>query len=192
MARSRANSAVMQRSNNRPASEPLREVIEGSGCCERATQARSPDASRWPQNRREGSCQGGDPVSAISVVAGARNHLQANRPLEFRFEITVWCDEMVAPTGFTSVAVLLTASLSGWRRGWRSRVTPEARRPARRRLRALREDFGDVPEQRSRGRTRAKPKKTGWPPARDLPNGHDCIRRRRRATSSRSLCRPFL
>jgi len=29
------------------------------------------------------------PVSAISVVAGARNHLQANRPVEFRFEILV-------------------------------------------------------------------------------------------------------
>jgi hypothetical protein len=27
------------------------------------------------------------PVSAISVVAGARNHLPANRPLEFRVEI---------------------------------------------------------------------------------------------------------
>ena len=29
------------------------------------------------------------PVSAISVVAGARNHLQANRSVEFRFEILV-------------------------------------------------------------------------------------------------------
>jgi hypothetical protein len=27
--------------------------------------------------------------SAISVVAGARNHLQANRSLEFRFEIRI-------------------------------------------------------------------------------------------------------
>jgi len=27
------------------------------------------------------------PVSAISVVAGARNHLQANRALAFRFEV---------------------------------------------------------------------------------------------------------
>jgi hypothetical protein len=27
------------------------------------------------------------PVSAISVVAGARNHLQANKSLAFRFEV---------------------------------------------------------------------------------------------------------
>src|SRR5260370_42688556 len=32
----RANSAVMQRSSNRPASEPPPVFIEGSGCCERA------------------------------------------------------------------------------------------------------------------------------------------------------------
>jgi hypothetical protein len=32
----RANAAVMQRSSNRPASEPPRLFIEGSGCCERA------------------------------------------------------------------------------------------------------------------------------------------------------------
>ena len=29
------------------------------------------------------------PVSAISVVAGARNHLQVKRSVEFRFEILV-------------------------------------------------------------------------------------------------------
>jgi hypothetical protein len=29
------------------------------------------------------------PVSAISVVAGARNHLQANRSLGFCFEIAI-------------------------------------------------------------------------------------------------------
>ena len=28
-------------------------------------------------------------LRAFSVVAGARNHLQANRPLEFWFEITI-------------------------------------------------------------------------------------------------------
>ena len=28
-------------------------------------------------------------VGAISIVAGARNHLQADRPLEFRFEIVI-------------------------------------------------------------------------------------------------------
>jgi len=28
-------------------------------------------------------------VGALSVIAGARNHLQANRPIEFRFEIRV-------------------------------------------------------------------------------------------------------
>ena len=37
----------------------------------------------------EGLERSGMARRAISVVAGARNHLQADRPLEFRFEIVI-------------------------------------------------------------------------------------------------------
>ena len=83
----RANSAVMQRSSNRPASEPPPVFIEGSGCCERAPR---PGPLMLVDGLKIGArdhARAVIPVSAISVVAGARNHLPANRPLEFRFEI---------------------------------------------------------------------------------------------------------
>jgi len=65
----RANSAVMQRSSNRLASEPPR-VHRRLGLLRDGHQTRSPDASRWPQNRREGSCQGGDPGQCDAQLRG--------------------------------------------------------------------------------------------------------------------------
>jgi hypothetical protein len=69
-----ANSAVIQRSSNRPASEPLRVFIEGSGCCERAPR---PGPLMLVDGLKIGArdhARAVTPVSAISVVAGARNH----------------------------------------------------------------------------------------------------------------------
>jgi hypothetical protein len=67
-----ANSAVIQRSSNRPASEPLRVFIEGSGCCERAPR---PGPLMLVDGLKIGArdhARAVIPVSAISVVAGAR------------------------------------------------------------------------------------------------------------------------
>jgi len=70
----RANSAVMQRSSNRPASEPPPVFIEGSGCCERAPR---PGPLMLVDGLKIGArdhARAVIRVSAISVVAGARNH----------------------------------------------------------------------------------------------------------------------
>jgi len=70
----RANSAVMQRSSNRPASEPPPVFIEGSGCCERAPR---PGPLMLVDGLKIGArdhARAVIPVSAISVVAGACNH----------------------------------------------------------------------------------------------------------------------
>src|SRR5260370_16902165 len=90
---SRASSAVMERSSNRPASEPPRGFMEGSGCCERAPR---PAPLMIAADLKVGARDHARPViplHPLPVPPRPPNHLQPTRPLMLSLHdhLLTWC-----------------------------------------------------------------------------------------------------